>query len=255
MRAATANKLTWWIVGVIGLAALLATLRGAPDARELSGGFLFVAFVFGGMWWLSQRYRVRPRRESFEDQARRAGLRAEAGDPFRLLDAPFALFGRAASVRDIENTASGVRGGERVTIADYWYAPSSDPQLDDYRRYTCIVTETPSWWTDVSVMPRGLVDVLRSVVPLSDLRTESDEFNRRFDVRAADRRFANALLDQRMMAWLLDQAPDSGFEVVAGRLMVFRARVTSSLDDVARALELADGFSRHVPSVVRAGLF
>ena len=85
------------------------------------------------------------------------------------------------------------------------------------------------------------------MVPLSDLRTESEEFNRRFDVRAADRRFANALLDQRMMAWLLEQAPDSGFEIVDGRLMVFRARVTASLDDVARALELADGFSQRVP--------
>jgi hypothetical protein len=255
MRAATANRLTWWIVGAMGLAALLAIVRGAPKARELFGGFLFVAFVFGGMWWLSQRYRVGPRRESFEDQVRCIGLRAEAGDPFRLLDAPFALFGRAASVRDIENTASGIRNGERVVIADYWYAPSSDPQRDDDRRYTCILTETPPWWTDVSVMPKGLADVLRSIVPLPDLRTESDEFNRRFAVRAADRRFANALLDQRMIAWLLDQAPGCGFEVVAGRLMVFRARVTSSLDDVARALELADGFSQHVPSVVRARPF
>lgn len=255
MRAGTANRIIWWIVGILGLSALVAIVRGDPQGRELFGGFLFVAFVFGGMWWLSQRYRVRPRRESFEDQSRRAGLRAEAGDPFGLLDAPFALFGRAASVRDIENTASGNRGGEQVVVADYWYAPSSDPQRDDYRRYTCVLSETPSWWTDVSVMPKGLADVLRSVVPLSDLRTESEEFNRRFEVRAADRRFANALLDQRMMAWLLELAPDCGLEIVACRLMVFRARVTTSLDDVARALELADGFWMHVPSVVRAGPF
>jgi hypothetical protein len=255
MRAGTADRIIWWIVGIVGLSAVVALVRGDPQGRELFGGFLFVALVFGGLRWLSQRYRVGPRRESFEDQARRAGLRAEAGDPYRLLDAPFALFGRAASVREIENTASGIRGGEQVVIADYWYAPSSDPQRDDYRRYTCVQTETPTWWTDVSVIPRGLADVLRSIVPLPDLRTESEEFNRRFDVRAADRRFANALLDQRMMAWLLERAPDCGFEIVAGRLMVFRARVTTSLDDVARALELADGFAQHVPSVVRAGPF
>jgi len=36
---------------------------------------------------------------------------------------------------------------------------------------------------------------------------------------------------------------------------VFRARVRASLDDVARALELADGFSQRVPSVVRTGPF
>lgn len=255
MRAATANKLIWWIVGFMGAAALLAIVRGAPDARELFGGFLFVAFVFGGLRWLSQRYRVRPRRESFEDQASLAGLRAEAGDPYRLLDAPFALFGRAASVRDIENSASGIRDGERVIVADYWYAPSSDPQRDDYRRYTCVVRETPSWWTDVSVMPKGVMELVRSVLPLGDLETESDAFNRRFEVRAADRRFANALLDQRMMAWLLEQPVEVGFEIVTARLLVFRRRATTSLDDVARALGLADAFGERVPSVVRAGPF
>ena len=255
MRAATANRFLWWIVGLMGLAAFLAVVRGAPDARELVGGFLFIAFVFGGLWWLSQRYRVRPRRESFEDQARLAGLRAEAGDPFGLLDAPFALFGRAASVRDVENTASGIRGGGSVIVADYWYAPSPDPQLDDYRRYTCVVKETPSWWTDVAVMPKGLVEHLRSALPLDGLETESDAFNRRFEVRASDRRFANALLDQRMMAWLLEQPVEVGFEVAAGRLLVFRRRPTTSPEDVGRALELADAFEQRVPSVVRTGPF
>ena len=255
MRAATANKLIWWIVALMGVAALSAIVRGAPDARELFGGFLFIAIVFGGLWWLSQRYRVRPRRESFEDQARGAGLRAEAGDPFRLLDAPFALFGRAASVRDVENTASGIRGGEHVIVADYWYAPSSDPRLDDYRRYTGVLKETPSWWTDVSVMPKGLVELVRSVLPLGDLQTESDAFNRRFELRAADRRFANALLDQRMMAWLLEQPVEVGFEIVGGRLLLFRRRATTSVDDVARALELADAFDERVPSVARGGRF
>ena len=255
MRSGTANRILWWIVGVLGVSAVVSILRGEPQGRELFGGFLFVAFVVGVLSWLSQRYRVRPRRDSFDDQARRAGLRAEAGDPYGLLDAPFALFGRAASVRDIENTASGVRGGERVVVVDYWYAPSSDPSLDDYRRYTCVVTETPSWWADVSVMPKGLADLLRSVLPLPELRTESDEFGRRFEVRAADRRFAIALMDQRMMAWLLEQPADVGFEVVAGRLMVFRGRAASSLDDVGRTLELADRFGQRVPSVVRSGPF
>lgn len=255
MKAATANRILWWIVGALGVSALVSVARGDPEGRELFGGFLFLAFTVGVLSWLSQRYRVRPRRDSFGDQARRTGLRPEAGDPFGFLDAPFALFGRAASVRDIENTASGIRGGERVVVVDYWYAPSADPSLDDYRRYTCVVTETPSWWTDVSVMPKGLADLVRSVLPLPELRTESDEFGRRFEIHAADPRFANALLDQRMMAWLLEQAPDSGFEIVAGRLMVFRARVRASLDDVARALELTDGLSQRVPSVVRTGPF
>jgi hypothetical protein len=44
-----------------------------------------------------------------------------------------------------------------------------------------------------------------------------------------------------------------GFEALGGRLMVFRQRVTASLDDVARALDLHDAFVERVPGVVRAG--
>jgi hypothetical protein len=239
----------------MGAFAVMALISGDPDGRELFGGFLFVAFVIGGLSWLSQRYRIAPRRASFQDQARGVGLRAAPGDPLGLLDLPFALFGRAASVRDIENTAEGARRGERVIVADYWYAPTSDPQLDDYRRYTCVLTTAPPWWPDFSVVPEDLAARLRSMFLLPDVQTESDEFNRRFEVHAADRRFANAFLDQRMMAWLLEQLPGVGFELVSGRLMVFRPRMTTSLDDLARALELGDAFAERVPRVVRAGPF
>ena len=57
--------------------------------------------------------------------------------------------------------------------------------------------------------PKGLADLVRSVLPLPELRTESDEFGRRFEIRAADPRLANGLLDQRMMAWLLEQPVDA----------------------------------------------
>ena len=42
------------IVGLLGLSALTAIVRGDPQGRELFGGFLFIAFVFGGMCWLSR---------------------------------------------------------------------------------------------------------------------------------------------------------------------------------------------------------
>jgi len=70
------------------------------------------------------------------------------------------------------------------------------------------------------------------------------------EVHADDRRFASAFVDARMMAWLLEQVPGMGFEVLGGRLMVFRPRVTTSVDDVSRALELFEGLTERVPRVV-----
>lgn len=51
---------------------------------------------------------------------------------------------------------------------------------------------------------------------LRDIEFESEEFNRAFTVKCDDRRFANALIDGRMMAWLLEDRSRWGFEMATG---------------------------------------
>lgn len=249
MRASTAKRTLWWIVGVMAVFGLLMFAGGDQGARDVLGGALALGLTIGVLGWLSDRYRVEPRRESFGAQARELGLRPEAGDPLALLNVRFALFRWAASVREIENTARGTRGGSDVIVADYWFATSSDPSREDYERYTCVLTPVPGDWVDLAVVPERLASRIRSwAVP--DLLTESDAFNRRFEVRSGDRRFALAFLDQRLMEWLLTQLPGVGFEILDGRLMVFRPRVTTSVDDVQRTLEAFDAFRERIPRVV-----
>lgn len=249
MRASSANKTLWWIVGVMAVFGLSMFVSGDPAGREVLGSALAVGATVAVLGWLGYRYRIQPRRESFEGQARELGLRAESGDPLRLLDVPFGLFRRAASVRDIENTARGTRGGADVIVADYWYATSSDPSLDDHERFTCVLSAAPREWPDVAVVPERLASRVRSWAA-PDIHTESDEFNRRFEVRSSDRRFALAFLDQLVMRWLLEQLPGVGFEILGGRLMVFRPRVLTSLDDVAKALEVFGQLRERIPRVV-----
>lgn len=251
MRASTATRILLGVVGVMGVYVLIEAVSGGPGVRDALGGFVFVALLIGGALWLGFRYRVAPRRASFGSQAEEAGLHADPGDPLRLLELPFALFGRAASVRAIENTATGIRGGANVVVADYWFSPSSAPERDDYRRFTCVLTNAPAWWPAMSVVPEDLVARLRSTFALPDIETESEVFNRRFEVRSADRRFALAFLDARMLRWLIEQVPGVGFEVLGERLMLFRPRVTTSVDDIARAIELHDRFLEQIPRVVR----
>ena len=251
MKASTAIRILLWIVVGIGVFALLPLLAGDPEAVEMLRISAALALTFGGLWWLGYHYRVLPRRASFEGQARELGLRAERGDPLGLLESGFALFHRAASAREIENTARGRRDGLELALVDYWLAPTSAPQRDDYERFTCVVTPAPSGWPDLSAVPEGVASRLRSTFALPDIETESEEFNRRFEVRSTDRRFALALLDPRMMQWLLGQALGVGFESLGGRLMVFRPRATTSVDDLARAVELHGRFLEQIPRLVR----
>lgn len=250
MKASTAQRTLWWIVGGMTAILLLMALGGDAEAGRIARQLVGVAVVLGFFSWVGYRYRVLPRRQSFDGQARELGLRPQGGDAMRQLDRPFVLFRWAASVREVENTATGERNGTDIVVVDYWFTPSSDPQRDDYLHYTCVLTRTPPEWSDLSVVPERIASKIRDLLAMPGIGTESIEFDRRFEVRASDRRFASAFLDARMMAWLLEQLPGIGFEILDGWLMVFRPRQTTSLDDLARTLELFDAFMARIPRVV-----
>lgn len=249
MRPATSLRIVAGIGGAWALAAFTMLARGDQQAGSMLAQLFALALTVAGLVWAVYRFRIEPRRGSFDAQSRRAGLRAQAGDPLGLLQAPFALFRRPGSARDLENTAWGARNGREIVVADYWYAPSSNPSLDDYRRFVCIIDERPEW-ADLSVSPTSLASAVRDAAGLARTDLESERFNRTFDVRADDRRFATAFLDARMMEWLMLQAPGAGFEIVAGQMMMFEPRSLLSLDDVDRALRRFDAFLEHVPPVI-----
>ena len=250
MRPATSLRIVAVVGALWALAVLAMFAKGDLEAGRLLVQLAVVASTVGLLAWAAYRFRIAPRRASFVGQAGEAGLQARAGDPFGLLGQPFSLFHRPATARDLENTAWGHRRGREVIVADYWYATSSNAARDDYRRFVCVLDQTRRTWPDLAVVPANLAATVRNAVTQDGVDMESERFNRAFDVRTHDRRFAWTLLDARMIEWLLQQASGVGFEVVDGRLMVFEPRRTSSVDDVRRALERYDVFLQHVPAVV-----
>jgi len=253
MKASTANRSLLWLVGILVAFGLIQVVTGGESDRRALGSYLVVGLAVAGLIWLGYRYRVMPRRESFAGQARELGLRAESGDPLGLADRPFALFRWMASMREVENTATGQRNGLEVVVTDYWFSPTASTERNDYERYTCVLTPAPADWADISVVPQRLASRMRDVLALTDIGTESVEFDRRFEIRSTDRRFASAFVDARMMAWLLEQLPGMGFEILDGWLMVFRPRVKTSVDDLGRAVDLHAAFLERIPRVVFPG--
>ena len=253
MRATTAQRM------LIGLGVFLVAgtgllfLTGNREAGQVAREMFALAVILGGMFWLGHRFRVLPRRDSFRGQTEALAFTPQVGDPLGLLDLPFTLFHWAGSVRQIENTATGSHGGHDLVIADYWFAPTAAQQVDDYERYTCVIGPSIAGWSDLTVVPERLASRLRDAAGLGQIETELEEFNRSFQIRADDARFASAFVDARMMAWLLERGPGVGFEVAGSRVLVFRRRATASLDDVADSLALYDGFVEHIPRVVATG--
>lgn len=250
MRVRTSRAILLWLAVVFLGGMLLLALAGDAEARRelpaqvATWGFIGLLFFLG--WW----FKVKPRRDLHQDQARSLGLRSAPGDPLGYFERPFALLGHAATVKDIENTSWGTWRGMEVVVIDYWFARSSDPSRSDYRYFTCAATPVPAGWPNLSIVPEGFGSRLAASMGGRDIEFELESFNRAFEVRSSDPRFAHALVDARMMSWLQELPPDTGFEILDGVLM---CRTPRRLDrDVTWALETMATFLDRVPPVIES---
>jgi hypothetical protein len=248
MRARTAKRLLIAIGAfMVGSLALMA-ITGDEEARELLGEQVVVWILIGGLFLAAWWFKVRPRRAYHRDQAARLGFTTAPGDPLRFLDRPFLFLRATAGMRDVENTSWGTWRGMDITVFDYWFARSSDPTRDDYEYFTCATAPVPVTWRRVAVLPARLRTRIADAASLPRITLEVGAFNRAFDVRTDDPRFANALLDQRMLEWLLGLPDGSGFEIVDGTVLVHVPRRVDR--DVEGALSTLAALRDRIPAVV-----
>jgi Protein of unknown function (DUF3137) len=109
---------------------------------------------------------------------------------------------------------------------------------------------------NVSVDPRN-VFTMAVVGGAPTLELESDEFDKRFVVRAKDRRSAVMLLDPGMMQWLLE-CEHVSFVMVGDRVLASINRATEPSHNPSEPVEFEllfkfwDGFVARVPAILRS---
>jgi len=191
------------------------------------------------------------RRLGFQTMARQLGLDYSLEDPFGLLGLPFSLF-RKGDGRGIENVLSGVWQGIDVRAFDYWYyeesTDSNGRRSRSYSRFDCTVVPLPASCPELSIGHENLLTRLAGALSFHDIEFEDGRFNDAFNVRGNDRKFANDLIDARMMAWLLEHASDHAFEVVGNRVLVAGPKISPT--EMIQVIGTAKGFLDHVPKVV-----
>jgi hypothetical protein len=168
------------------------------------------------------------RRQGFFAFARSFGFEYSRHDPFGLLDLPFRLFTRGDG-RGIENVLWGEWKGQPVKVCDYWYyeehRDSEGRTQRTYRRFNCAVLDVNAAFPPIVVAREGVLSRLADHLGFRDIEFESEEFNRRFQVQAGDRRFAYELVDARMMRWLLALERSVSFEVAGRWILAYHGRV------------------------------
>lgn len=152
-----------------------------------------------------------------------------------------------------ENVVSGQWRGLPVKEADFWYYTTvHDDQgsHQEYSYYSIVIADLDVSVPYVAIRTANLFTRFADHLGFGDIDFESEEFNRKFEVKAPDREFAFKLIDARMMRWLLASGTEFAFDVQNNHLLVSSRRLP-----VARLpglLSAAKGFTDNIPRLVWA---
>ena len=237
MRRTTACKALLGILA-FGVVILIAG-REWKQAREL-----IAAAIVIGLFLALVRRRDQPRRRAMEVEARRLRMRFAAQDRFGLLDQPFQLFRSTRPFYgEVENVVSGSWHDLEVRSFDHSYSVSDDER----RLLSCVQIAIPGGWPTLVIRPEtGVTRVADLAVP--DIAFEAEVFNRAFAVRCHDRAFASALVDPRMMEWLLSLDPRWSFEIDGRWILGYRDQVQPW--EIEVVLETVESFISRIPRAV-----
>jgi hypothetical protein len=191
------------------------------------------------------------RREALAMFALQNNLEYSRADLFGLTGHDFHLFDLGDG-RGCENIVWGDWHGLSVKEADYWYYTESKDSEGhasrSYHHFSVVLTDLPAVLPRVSIERERLLTRLADALTFHDLDFESGEFNRLFQIRAADREFAYKLIDARMIRWLLSTRGSFGFEVNGPDLLVWCGRLRPT--GLVPLFGSAALFRDHIPRLV-----
>jgi len=200
--------------------------------------------------WLKFKY-DQQRREEFFRTATKLGLAYSVDDPFHTDDLPFDLF-RRGDGRRVDNVMHGTAAGMRVRLFDFEYYETvhnpKGPDTRHYYRFSSALAEVEADCPHLTLAREGVLSRLADHLGFRDIEFESEEFNKAWQVKSEDARFASAFVDPRMMEWLLGEGEIAQYEVVGPLLLCSTDRVKPA--EYENLLEVMRRFHEHVPAVV-----
>ena len=241
--------LTRSVIAFAALALLIATgplIAGWFDERGMPGGtIVFLSLALGaGASGFAFFFTMTPRRK--RSRALRK-LAHELGLPYREKVLPTRDVRALPSFRLISDPVihdgiEGRRGSEPLYVFSRSWSPEG---YEPTRWALCAATLTALAAPQLLIGPRHYSLDER---PLFDqVLFESETFDRIWEVRTDDHRLASTIVDQRMMAWLLEREPNMSFELGGPWAMTVTQRADPEAPaELVRAL---DGFLEHLPRV------
>jgi hypothetical protein len=207
-----------------------------------------VAVAVGALLWYLQAVAAARRRKRMSDVAARHGLTFSAKDPFHMpRSVPLAFFDRGHA-RKVTNVMYGrtPEGHDRRAF-DYQYTTGSGKNRRVYT-FSCGLISTGASWPRLTLGPEGFFERVMDVIGSADIQFESEEFNREWEVRSPEPRFASAMIDPEMMLFLMEKAQGARIEV-SGPWILFSGERRDP-EQLPQMIASAEAFREGVPPVV-----
>ena len=193
---------------------------------------------------------AKARRDRLAQLAASLGWRFVAGDDAGHAEryGRFAVFQRGRSRRAYNTLRGELDCGEplQAQAGDYRYVTGSGKNRRTHH-FSYLVVHLPFPTRTLQLRPEGVLDKLAAAIGFDDIDFESAEFSRRYFVKSEDKRFAYALIDPRMMEFLLAEPPRA-LELEGGLLCVADGSRWWSEEQFREQLQFARRFLAHWPT-------
>ena len=209
--------------------------------------FVIAGLVTAALWYL-QTLAMAKRRRRMSEVAASHGLAFSAKDPFRMVvTLPLDFFDHGHS-RKVSNVMyARTPDGRDVRAFDYEYTTGSRKNRHVYY-HSCGLISTGAEWPRLTLAPEGFFERVTDVIGGAGIQFESEEFNRTWEVRSADPRFAAAMIDPEMMLFLMEKAEGARVEVHGPWILFAGERLEP--EQLPQVLASAEAFRSGIPPVV-----
>ncbi len=234
---------------VIGVPLAIVGVAAHIEVLQTVGAVGIVLAIVGVLLGIAQSKRARAKQLPMVVKA--LGLRFDAGDRLGIEHAPLPFPMFRTRRKRARNEVWGTYREMPVKAFDYMYELPSRYHDDTVSWASALVAlgEIPAKCPPLFISPGSSLQPLTEGVPR--WRSESIDFNERFTVSCADRRFATTFMDERLMEWLLDSGPrDIGYAVAGSYLVAVKGSQGDNVEESVLLLEAMHAFWSHVPKVV-----
>ena len=231
-----------WIVVLFVVGPTMASRlddRGLPGARIVLVLIVLSACFVGYAVYTSVPRRRRARAVSRAARSMGAPYQSRFAPPSTMRALPFLAMVPADS-RSLFEGFECALDGRRISVFTRSQAPDMyEPTIWRSCAATSLAIDAPL----LRIERRGPAIAIDH--RLAERTFESESFNETWRVRASDGRFAEALVDQRMMAWLQGLDRLDAFEIGGGWAMAEQAD-----GDLGELIGSLEAFVGHIPRVV-----